>query len=59
MALTYMYIVIAKPLYELLVVFMWIDECENSFNKIKVTLSIAPIFKALDWNLIFHVCVDA
>ena len=55
----YMYAVIAKPLYGLLVVFIWTKECEESFHKLKTALSTAPILRAPDWNVIFHVHVDA
>ena len=55
----YMYAIIVKPLYGFLVIFIWTYECEESFHKLKTALSIAPILKALNWNLIFHVHVDA
>ena len=54
-----MYAMIAKPLYALLVHFEWIDECEESFNKLKNTLIYAPILQALDWDKVFHVHIDA
>ena len=54
-----MYAVIAKPLYGLLLVFIWMDECEESFHKLKTALSTAPILKDPKWNLIFHVHIDA
>ena len=54
-----MYAVIAKPLYGLLVVFIWTEECEESFHKLKIVLSTTPILRAPDWNIIFHVHVDA
>ena len=58
--LIYMYAMIAKPpLYGLLVFFIWTDECEASFHKLKTASSIAPILKAPRWDLIFHVHVDA
>ena len=44
----YMYAVIAKPLYGLLVVFIWTEECEESVHKLKTTLSTAPILRAPD-----------
>ena len=55
----YMYAVMAKPLYGLIVVFIWTDECEESFQKPKHALSTAPILRAPRWDLIFHVHVDA
>ena len=54
----YMYAMIAKPLYSLLVVFIWTEECEESFHKLQTALSTAPILRALNWNIIFHVHVD-
>ena len=41
-----MYAKVAKPLYVLLVVFEWIDECKESFQKLKKVLTTAPILKA-------------
>ena len=49
---------IAQPLYALIVGFEWTKECEVSFQKLREAL-IAPILRALDWNNIFHVHVDA
>ena len=34
----YMYAIIAKPLYVLLIVFEWMDECEEAFEKLKNSL---------------------
>ena len=55
----YMYADVARPLYALLIVFEWTDECEESFQKLKQALISAPILKAPDWNKIFHVHIDA
>ena len=55
----YIYAVIARPLYGLLIVFIWTEECERSFQKLKECLTIAPILKSPDWNVIFHVHIDA
>ena len=54
-----MYDVIARPLYGLLIVFIWTKECERSFQKLKECLTSAPILQSLDWNVIFHVHIDA
>ena len=54
-----MYAVIAKPIYGLITSFEWTDECEESFEKLKTALILAPILKALDYNKTFHVHVDA
>ncbi|MCO5561528.1 hypothetical protein L7F22_015148 [Adiantum nelumboides] len=55
----YMYAIIAKPMYGLITLFVWTDECKESFNKLKQTLTLAPILKAPNWNKIFHIHVDA
>ncbi|MCO5611286.1 hypothetical protein L7F22_065538 [Adiantum nelumboides] len=55
----YMYAIIAKPMYGLITLFVWTDEYEESFNKLKQALTAAPILKAPDWNKIFHIRVDA
>ena len=54
-----MYAVIAKPLYALLVQFKLTGECKEAFNKLKKALVFAPILRALDWNKVFHVHIDA
>ena len=53
-----MYDAITKPLYALLVVFEWNDKCGIAFEKIKAALVSAPILKALDCNMPFHVHID-
>lgn len=55
----FMYASIAKPLYTFLVIFDWTDECEQAFHKLKEALISAPILRAPNWNLIFHVHIDA
>ena len=55
----YMYADVARPLYALLIVFEWSEECEVAFQKLKNALISAPILKAPDWNKIFHVHIDA
>ena len=55
----YMYAAIAKPLYALLVVFEWTEDCDISFEKLKKALVSVPILKAPDWNTPFHVHIDA
>lgn len=54
-----MYADVARPLYALLIVFEWTDECEESFRKLKNALVNAPILKSPDWDQIFHVHIDA
>lgn len=55
----YMYAKVARPLYALLIVFEWTNECEQAFQKLKDALISAPIWKSLYWNKIFHVHIDA
>ena len=55
----YMYADVARPLYALLIVFEWTDECEEAFQKLKNALISAPILKAPNWSKIFHVHIDA
>ena len=55
----YMYAEIARPLYALLVEFVWTDECEDSFEKLKQALVTAPILRSLDWTKPFHIHIDA
>ena len=55
----FMYAVIAKPLYALLVEFEWTDDCEKSFMTLKNALVSAPILRPPDWNKVFHVHIDA
>ena len=55
----YMYAFITRPLYALITIFVWTNECEQSFNKLKACLTLAPILKSPDWNVIFHVHIDA
>ena len=38
---------------------MWIEECDDAFEKLKQALISAPILRAPDWNKVFHVHVDA
>ena len=54
-----MYAEVARPLYALLIVFEWSDDCEQSFQKLKNALISAPILKTPNWNLVFHVHIDA
>ena len=55
----YLYAEIARPMYALLVVFEWTEDCENAYEKLKLALVSAPILRAPDWNTIFHVHIDA
>ena len=57
--LIYMYAKVAKPLYALLIKFIWMEECKESFQKLKQSLTTAPILRLLDWNKPFHVHIDA
>ena len=53
---------IAKPLYKLLekdAKFEWDADCQQSFEKLKAYLTIAPIVRAPNWQLPFEVMCDA
>ena len=54
-----MYAEIMHPLYILLSVFEWIEECQKSYDALKKALAIAPILRAPNWELVFHVHIDA
>ena len=54
-----MYAETTRPMYALLVVFDWIEECQQAFEKLKKALVSAPILRSPDWSLVFHVYIDA
>ncbi|MCO5604386.1 hypothetical protein L7F22_058551 [Adiantum nelumboides] len=39
--------------------FIWTSECQESFQALKDAVSSKPILKQPDWDVIFHVHVDA
>ncbi|MCO5589239.1 hypothetical protein L7F22_043205 [Adiantum nelumboides] len=39
--------------------FIWTSECQESFQALKDAVSIKPILRQLNWEVIFHVHVDA
>ena len=52
---------IAMPLSRLTqkqVNFEWTDECQKAYVALKRALASAPILRALNWDLIFHVHID-
>ena len=49
----------ACPLYTLIFMFEWMEEYDDSFQKLKEALTNAPILQAPNWNIIFYVHVDA
>ena len=56
------YAVIATLMDKLLkkdVVFVWIQECQGSFDTLKENMASASILVFLDWKKEFHVHVDA
>ena len=53
------YAQIARPLYKLLIEFKWTDECQESYERLKQALASAPILKSPNWEIIFHVHIDA
>jgi len=49
---------IAFPFFQLLskdVEFVWTNACEEAFSRIKKLISEAPILRAPDWKLAFHI----
>ena len=54
----FMYAIIAKPIYSLIIVFEWTKECDEAFEKLKNGLVNALILRTLDWNKPFHVHID-
>ena len=40
-------------------IYMWGDEQNRAFQLLKKMLVVAPILQPLDWNLDFHIFVDA
>ena len=53
---------IAKPLYKLLekdAKFVWDEDCQKSFEKLKAYLTITSIVRAPNWKLPFKVMCDA
>lgn len=55
----YMYEELARLLYRLLIAFEWTDECQKAYDAFKRALASAPILRAPNWELIFHVHFDA
>ena len=52
---------ISKPLYKLLekdAKFVWDEDCQRSFEELKVYLTTALIIRALNWRLPFEVMCD-
>ena len=53
---------IAIPLYELIqkdVKFHWSDQCQQAFEQLKTITANEPILRQPNWDVIFHVHVDA
>ena len=46
-------------LYRLLSVFEWTKECQKLYDALKKALASTPILRAPNWNLVFHVHIDA
>ena len=54
-----MYADVAQPLYTLFIVFEWMNECEQPFQKLKNALISTLILRAPYWNKILNVHIDA
>ena len=39
--------------------FDWMEECDTSFDTLKIKLVKAPILRFLNWSIKFHVHIDA
>ena len=53
---------IAHPLFQLLTKdaeFLWTEDCETTFTKIKGLVCTAPILRGPDWELPFHIHYDS
>lgn len=53
---------IAIPLYELTqkdVKFHWSNQCQQAFEQLKIIIASEPILRQPNWDVIFHVHVDA
>ena len=50
---------IALHLYKLPIEFKWNDKCQESYDKLKKSLTSAPILKQPKWDIIFHLHIDA
>ena len=53
------YAKISRPIYGLIHIPGWMKQCEEAFQKLKRNLATAPILRALDWDVEFHVHTDA
>ena len=50
---------IARPLYKLLIEFNWTEDCDQAYELLKRALASAPILRMPNWDVIFHVHIDA
>jgi len=56
------FVKITHPLFQLLTKdadFVWTDDCDAAFVKIKELVCSASILRGLDWTLPFHILADA
>lgn len=53
------YAKIAKSMFNLINRFEWTKEATTSFEKLKKLLASAPILRSPNWDLAFHVHMDA
>jgi len=53
------YTSIAKVMFSLIDKFEWWKEAAIAFEKLKKLLAFAPILRSPDWNVIFHVHMNA
>jgi hypothetical protein len=53
---------IVAPMFGLLIKvvdFLWIEQCQTSFETLKAKLSMAPVLRGANWDLLFHISTDA
>jgi hypothetical protein len=53
---------IVAPMFGLLIKdvdFVWTEQCQNAFETLKAKLFVAPVLRGTNWNLPFHISIDA
>ena len=53
---------IVAPMFGLLIKdvdFVWIEQCQTTFETLKAKLSVEPVLRGPNWTLPFHISTDA